>query len=148
MNSLTSRCEVRTQNILVCQSCKVSHQQLRGTAGIHTWPGIGHHKGYCQLLRAEIKSVCSQRFTWFIWVWDKKLELVLEKQHLQMSIRGASLCLIVWKTERGRAVTWTKWGICLAGSLDNEALVFQTWGVTDSSTPGYEIWVIAFHTTH
>lgn len=32
------------------------------------------------------------------------------------------------KRKRENTVTWTKWGICLAGSLDNEALVSQTRG--------------------
>lgn len=142
--------------IFRCVPPEVSHQwiqwvknaQLKGTVRVQTCPGTGDYKGHF----IEMKwrqfylegSLDLPTFWRRCWNWCCKTKL----GSLQMFIRGGWCCLIGRKTERRRAVTWTKWGICLAGSLDNEAFIFQLRGVTDSPTPGYKIWVTAFNASH
>lgn len=152
MNSLTSCCQVKTQNIPVCFPLVGPVSQK--CALLESTPGQG--QGILKDILHFIVSFWEMRWSQFYHKGSLNFHLNFGQLvgtgvaktklgSLQMSIRGSLLCLIVWKTERGRAVTWPKWGICLAGSWDNEALVFLTWGVTDSPTPRYEIWVLAFN---
>lgn len=110
-------------------------------------------------------DICAANFIQMILILNK-LELVEPDLHEEAMFRvcklparvrfalfADSLCLRKVRKNRGsgwgeKGVTWTKWGICLAGSLDNEASVFQTWGVNVSPTTGYEMWVIACNPSH